>query len=50
MGCLICRIVPEKTTFVIERFGKFNKILDSGLHLLIPLVRGPRGAPRRVAS
>ncbi|KAG9455394.1 hypothetical protein H6P81_008298 [Aristolochia fimbriata] len=32
------RIVPEKSAFVIERFGKFRKILDPGIHLLVPFV------------
>lgn len=33
------RIVPERTAFVIERFGKYAKTLTPGLHLLIPFVR-----------
>ena len=33
-----CRIVPEKTAYVVERFGKFNKTLSPGIHILIPFV------------
>ena len=32
------RIVPQQMAYVIERFGKYNAVLHSGLHLLIPFV------------
>ena len=31
-------IVPEKSAYVIERFGRFLTVLSPGLHLLIPVV------------
>ena len=31
-------IVPEKLAFVIERFGKFTRVLDPGFHFLIPMI------------
>ncbi|KXZ53516.1 hypothetical protein GPECTOR_7g966 [Gonium pectorale] len=31
-------IVPEKTAYVIERFGRYRETLGSGLHFLIPMV------------
>ncbi|UPQ99743.1 stomatin [Chloropicon primus] len=34
----IVKIVPQQEAWVIERFGKFNRVLDSGIHLLIPIV------------
>ena len=34
-----CRIVPEQTAFVVERFGRYKKTLTPGIHILIPVVR-----------
>lgn len=31
-------VVPQQRAWVVERFGKFYKTLDPGLHLLIPIV------------
>lgn len=31
-------IVPQQSAYVIERFGKFRKVLTAGLHFLVPLV------------
>ncbi|EGN75807.1 membrane protease subunit, stomatin/prohibitin [Idiomarina sp. A28L] len=32
------RIVPQRSNYVIERLGKYNRTLDSGFHLLIPFI------------
>lgn len=31
-------IVPQQWNYIVERFGRFNRKLEPGLHLLIPLV------------
>ena len=31
-------VVPQQAAYIVERFGKFQKILDPGLNFLIPLV------------
>mmetsp|Transcript_23744 Transcript_23744/g.65264 ORF Transcript_23744/g.65264 Transcript_23744/m.65264 type:complete len:438 (+) Transcript_23744:102-1415(+) len=31
-------VVPEKYTYLVERFGRYVKTLESGLHFLIPMV------------
>lgn len=30
------RIVPSRTALVVERLGKFNRILEAGFHVLLP--------------
>ncbi|KAL4434785.1 hypothetical protein ABPG77_005312 [Micractinium sp. CCAP 211/92] len=34
----VLRIVPQQTAYVVERFGKYNRTLTPGLHILIPVV------------
>lgn len=31
-------IVPQQSTFVVERFGKYSKTLEPGINLMIPVV------------
>lgn len=31
-------VVPQQIAWVVERFGKFHKVLDPGFHILIPVV------------
>ncbi|MBN1685521.1 MAG: paraslipin, partial [Spirochaetales bacterium] len=35
----LIRIVPEQEAWLIERFGKYQKTLGSGFHLVIPFVQ-----------
>jgi len=30
-------IVPQKSSFIVERLGKYHRTLDAGFHILIPL-------------
>ena len=30
------RIVPQKSAFIVERFGKYRTTLEAGLHILVP--------------
>lgn len=34
----IIRFVPQQTAWIVERMGKFNRILEPGLAILIPLI------------
>jgi regulator of protease activity HflC (stomatin/prohibitin superfamily) len=37
------RVVPQATVMMVERLGKFHKLADSGLHILVPFIDKPRG-------
>lgn len=32
------RIVPNRTTYILERFGRFEKRLGPGIHVLVPFI------------
>lgn len=32
------RFVPQQTAWVVERMGRFHRILDPGLAILVPIV------------
>ncbi|VGO20596.1 SPFH domain-containing protein [Pontiella sulfatireligans] len=32
------RIVPQRSAFIVERLGKYNKTLEAGLHILLPFI------------
>ena len=42
-GILMCvKVVKEAQVMVIEKFGKFNRILESGLNIIVPVMDSPR--------
>ncbi len=36
------RIVPQATVLIVEKLGRFSRVADSGLHILIPFFDRPR--------
>jgi regulator of protease activity HflC (stomatin/prohibitin superfamily) len=36
------RIVPQATSVIVERLGRYSRTLDPGLHFLIPFIDRPR--------
>lgn len=42
---LSLKIVRQSTALVVERLGKFHKVLETGIHLIIPFFDRPAGAP-----
>ena len=42
-GILMCvKVVKQAQCMVIEKFGKFNRILESGLNIIVPVMDSPR--------
>ena len=42
VGFKTIRIVPQATVMLVERLGRFSKVADSGLNVLIPFFDRPR--------
>src|SRR5688572_22870848 len=32
------KVVPQRSVFIVERLGKYNRTLDAGFHILIPFI------------
>jgi regulator of protease activity HflC (stomatin/prohibitin superfamily) len=32
------RIVPQQTSLIIERLGRYSRTLEGGIHILVPFV------------
>ncbi len=32
------KVVPQRSVYIIERLGKFNRALEAGFHILIPFI------------
>ena len=42
---LSLKIVKQSTALIIERFGKFHKVLGTGIHMIVPFIDRPAGNP-----
>src|SRR6266851_7409956 len=42
IGIKTIRIVPQATVMLVERLGRFDKVANSGLNLLVPFLDKPR--------
>ena len=42
---LSLKIVRQSTALIIERLGKFHKVLDTGIHFIVPFFDRPAGMP-----
>ena len=43
-------VVPQQIAWVIERLGKFQKVLDPGIHFLVPMASWPEFQALRVRA
>ena len=39
-SCLI--VIHQAEGVILERLGKFNRVLESGIHFIVPLIDRPR--------
>jgi regulator of protease activity HflC (stomatin/prohibitin superfamily) len=39
----VIRIVPQAAVLIIEKFGRFDRVAESGLNIIIPFFERPRG-------
>ena len=37
------KIVPQATVMIIERLGRFSRVAESGLNIIVPFLDKPRG-------
>ncbi len=44
------KIVRQAEVIIIERLGKFEKVLESGIHFIIPIIEAPRGVQWKQVS
>ena len=43
-------IVQQQEVIIVERLGKYEKTLESGLNFIIPVLEAPRGMAKRVTQ
>lgn len=43
-------IVQQQEVVVIERLGKYEKLLESGLNFILPIIEAPRGMAKKITQ
>lgn len=46
----VIKFVPQQTAWIVERMGKFSRILSPGLAILIPVIEVWKAFPYRVTE